>query len=433
MAEVSAPSTSKAQARSPAGGTRPASPRAALRRLAFAFAAAVALSSTTARAEGTPGDDVERAQVEALRAQMANHVHLRAMNLLDELVLAMKGAPPVHEVSSVAIADVTGPFGYGAGFEALLENHLTDLLIAHPDTRLRPVHCAACRAVAVHATAKATVIARGVDQPDLLARLGETGATHALFVDVEAEGADVVLRTQLVALSPGLPIVWARTLTSSTASDALLRSDEHLVTAREAREEYLAALRQRGRLTPIARVALLQFAPNDQELFDDFTGALLPPALPVAPLYWVAGGAELAFTNNREWLGSIVVGGSYAPFLYTSAMVQARFARLLGSNVASLVWPNVYLVGGVSLTGLVGNEATKLRDPIGTITVPNEDTMHAWPSVHVGVDVRLGQRLGAALTLEQAPTLYNRASIGAWGPAWPLQANAVGGEVNLWF
>jgi hypothetical protein len=391
------------------------------------------LTTTTAKAEGTPGEDVERTQVEALRAQMANHVHLRAMNLVDELVLGMKGAPAVQETTFVALADVTGPFGYGAGFEALLENHLVDLLIAHPDTRLKPVHCAACRAVAVHSSSKATVVARGVDLPDVLARLGGTGATHALFVDVEAEGADVVLRTQLVALSPGLPIVWARTLTSSTASDALLRSDEHLVTAREAREEYLAALRQRGRLTPIARLSLLQFAPNDQELFDDLTGQLLPPAIPVAPIYWLSAGAELAFTNNREWLGSIAVGGSHVPFLYTSVMAQGRLSRLLGSNVASLVWPNVYLVGGLSLVGLVGNEASKLRDPLGIFNAPIEDTMHAWPSAHVGIDVRLGQRLGFALTLEQAPTLYNRASIGTWGPAWPLQANAMSGEVNLWF
>ncbi len=405
-------------------------PRRALLALGMLFTCSTWAPPT--RAEGTPGEDVERAQVETLRAQMANQVHLRAMNLLDELVLAMKDAPPVHETTAVAIADVTGPFGYGSGFEALLENHLVDLLVAHPDTRLRPVHCAACRAVSVHASSKATVMARGVDLPEVLARLGETGASHALFVDVELEGTDVVLRTQLVALSPGLPIVWARTLTSATASDALLRSDEHLVTAREAREEYLAALRQRGRLTPVIRIALMQFATNDQQNFDPF-GQQLAPAFPVAPMYWIAGGAELSFTNNREWLGSIVVGGSYAPALYTSGMVQARLARLLGSNVASLVWPNVYLVGGVSLIGIVGNEASKLRDPIGIISVPSEDAMHAWPSLHVGVDVRLGQRLGAALTLEQAPTLYNRASIGAWGPAWPLQANAVGGEVNLWF
>jgi hypothetical protein len=150
-------------------------------------------------------------------------------------------------------------------------------------------------------------------------------------------------------------------------------------------------------------------------------------------LYWLVAGAELAFTNNREWLGSLSVGGSHVPFLYTSAMLQTRLARLVGSNVASLVWPNVYVVGGLSLMGLVGNEATKLRDPVGTFNLPDENAMHAWPSVHVGFDVRLGQRLGAALTIEQAPTLFNRAAIGAWGPAWPLQANAVGAEVNLWF
>jgi hypothetical protein len=389
--------------------------------------------ATTARAEGTAGDAVERAQAETLRGEIANHVHLRAMNLLDELVLAMQDAPPVQETVAVAIGDVTGPFGWGSGFEALLENHLSDLLTRHPETRLRPVLCAACRSVAVHSTTKATVLARGIDLPDVLSRLGGTGATHALFIDVEAEGADVVLRAHLAALSPGLPLLWARTLTSSTAADALLRSDEHLVTAREAREEYLSALRQRGRLTPIARVALLQFAPNDQELYDDFTGFPLPPAIPVAPLYWLVGGAELSFTNNREWLGSLAVGGSHVPFLYTSAMVQARLSRLVGGNVASLVWPSVYVVGGLTIAGLVGNEATKLRDPSGVLNLPTEDAMHAWPSVHLGLDVRLGQRLGAALTLEQAPTLFNRASIGAWGPAWPLQANAIGAEVNLWF
>jgi hypothetical protein len=385
-----------------------------------------------ARAEGTPGDDVERAQVEQLRAQMAGHLHLRAMNLLDELVLGMKQAPPVQEVTRVVVADVTGPFGYGAGFEALLENHLVDLLLGHADARLQPVHCAACRAVTVHSSSKTTVLARGVDQPEVLAQLGATGATHALFIDVEAEGGDVVLRAQLVALQPGLPITWARTLTSSTSSDALLRADERLVTAAEAKQEYLDALRQRGRLTPVTRVALLQFFPNTGERFDPITGEFLGLAVPVAPLYWLGGGAELSFTNNREWLASLSAGGSFLPGLYTSVIVQARLARLVG-DVASLVWPNVYLIGGASLVGILGNEASKLRTPSGTIAVPNENDLHAWPSIHLGVDVRFGQRLGMALTLEQAPTLYGRDSIAPIGPAWPVQAHALGVEVGLWF
>jgi hypothetical protein len=386
-----------------------------------------------ARAEGTAGEAVERAQADELRALVANRIHLRAMNLIDELILGLVETPPVEEATMIVIGDVTGPFGFGTGFDALLENHLLDRLIAHPETRLRPVLCAACRAVTVVSAAKATVMARGIDQPEALAQMASTGATSAMFVDVEAEGTDVVVRVQMAALRPGLPIVWARTLTSSTASDALLRADERLVTAREAREEYLAALRQRGRLFPVLRFSLLQFRTNDTEQFDPLTGLFIPPSVPVAPLYWISVGTELSLTNNREWLGSFVVGGSHFPGLYTGALVQARLARLVSGNVASLVWPNVYLVGGLSLMGLVGIEAVKLRETTAALTTPPDQATYAWPSLHVGFDVRLGQRLGAALTVEQTPTLYNRPSIGVWGPGWPFHAHAIGGEVTLWF
>ena len=106
--------------------------------------------------------------------------------------------------------------------QALLENHLSSVLLANPDTGIQLVHCPSCTGMVVRSGPEGTVISRGIDQPEVLAQLGENSDTHALFVDVEAQGQFLVLRARLTRLTPELPVVWSRTFSSSTstASDA---------------------------------------------------------------------------------------------------------------------------------------------------------------------------------------------------------------------
>jgi len=193
------------------------------------------LALTGISASAAESDDaIQRAQIERVRARVAGEIQLSAYDLVDELALVWKTAPIFAEPTAVVLADVSVPVGMGTGMQALLENHLSSVLLANPDTNVRLVHCPSCMATVVHSGPEGTVVSRGIDQPEVLAQLGEDAGKHALFVDVEAQGQFLVLRARLTRLTPELPVVWSRTLSSSTASAAMLRQPGTLKTAEEA-------------------------------------------------------------------------------------------------------------------------------------------------------------------------------------------------------
>lgn len=385
----------------------------------------VGIVAAGARAEGMDDDTLRRAQAERLRAEIANHLHLKAYDLLDELVLGWKSAPPFGVDTPVILADVTGPFGFGSGLEALLENHVTDLLLKNPDAHLRLVHCAPCAALVVHSDARGTTFAKGVDQPETLAALGiKAGSQHALFIDFEAEGSALVLRARITAIAEQAPIVHARTLSSSTSSAALLRAGDRLVTADQARAEYLDALKQRGPVTIPVRMAVTRFASRG-----DGVNLALPP------IVWVESGAELAINHSRNWMGSLMVGGTWVPLLYSGFLVQSRVYRLLTGPATSLTHPNVYLFGGASLTMLQGATALLLRDTqpaltdIIAVALNGASAPTFYPSFQAGLDFRIGNRVGGAFFVESMPTLFGALSVGSYA----IGINSVGGEVSLCF
>ncbi len=396
------------------------------------LAVLLSMVSSTVRAEGVEGvanDDLQRAQVEALRQQQANHLHLRAFDLIDELVYGWTQTPPFATDTAVVVADVTVPLGFGSGLEALLENHLAELLLKHPETHVRQAHCPACSQLLVHADREGTVVSRGIDQPGALARIGtDTKAQHALFLDVEAEGSALVLRARITTMDNDLTIVVSQTLSSSTSSAALLRSGDHLVSAEQARREYLDALQQRGPIAIPAKLALLQFAPPA-----DGGG------IANVPILWLQTGAEFTINHARDWSGSLIVGGTYVPQLYNGLMLEARINRLLTGASSSLTHPDLYGFASASLTTLTGPAALLLRDDIPTIA----DLLAAatgavtqtttWPAFGVGVDLRIGHRVGATLFAQTMPTLAGSPNIGRYLDFGLVQVHAVGGEVTLWF
>ena len=380
-------------------------------------------------AEGLATDDLQQAQAEHLRRQLANHLHLRAYDLIDELVYGWTRAPPFATDTAVVVADVTVPFGFGSGLEALLENHLAELILKHPETRVRLAHCPACSQLAVHADKTGTVMSRGIDAPGVLARIGQDSrAQHALFLDVEAEGSALVLRTRITTIDDDLTIVVSKTLSSSTSSAALLRSGDKLVSAEQARSEYLDALQQRGPLAIPAKLAVLQFAPPAE--FDGIGGV---------PVVWLQTGAEFNINHARDWSGSLVVGGTYSPQLYNGLMVEARINRLLTGASVSLTQPNLYAFGSLSISTLTGPLALILRDDVPNVAdllaaasgvIPQTTT---WPAIGAGVDLRIGNRVGAAFYAQSMPTLAASPGIGRYLDFGLLQVHAIGGEVTLWF
>ncbi|MEY3212975.1 MAG: hypothetical protein RIT28_3456 [Pseudomonadota bacterium] len=263
-----------------------------------------------------PAEEAQRAQLERARAQVADQVHLAVFDLLDELVYRLRQEPVFAEPTPVVLAGVSVPVGLGTGLQALMENHLAGVMLANPETNLRLVHCPQCTAVVVRSSAKGTVVSRGVDDPALLADLGVEAGRHALFIDVEAEGAFLVLRARLTELSVELPIVWSHTLSTSTATPALLRDATALKSAEEARDEYLDVLNGQGAVVIPARVNVRTYA-----LPEGDNAGTAPP-----PFIWLQTGVELSPTVARRWTSSMMLGYALIPQAYQGLMAQARIS-----------------------------------------------------------------------------------------------------------
>jgi hypothetical protein len=385
-------------------------------------------AAPAARAESPSLSSLQKAQLESLRAQVADQVQLQAFDLLDELVYGW-GAQPVFATDTpVVLADVSVPVGFGTGLQALVETHFASLVVKNPGGHVQLAHCPQCTALVVHSGARGTVVARGVDQPDALAKAGGlTGAKHALFLDFEAEGDALVLRARITALTPALPIVWARTLSTTTSSAALLRSGERLKSAEEARGEYLDALNGRGPLLLPLRLGVRSYAPS--------------PRAPVisVPFLWLHLGAELPLTQARAWTAGLSGGVSWMPNMHTGFQAQARLSRLLTGHTTSLTHPDVYAFLGGSVTTIHGASALLFRGALPTA----EDLVAAatrliepsttFASFQLGAELRVRNRIGLTAYVESAPALQGAEAVGQYLWLGPVPIHAFGAEVSFCF
>lgn len=392
------------------------------------WAAILAIVTAASPAMASASDDaIQRAQVERARAQVAGEVQLAAFDLIDELVLTWKQAPRFAEPTPVVLADVSVPVGLGTGMQALLENHLNSVLLANPDTGIQLVHCPSCTGMVVHSGPEGTVISRGVDQPEVLARLGENSDTYALFVDVEAQGQFLVLRARLTRLTPELPVVWSRTFSSSTSTAAMLREPTRLKTAEEAREEYLKTLRGSGIVTIPLRFTVRSYAsPYNRST----VGA--PPFL------WIQSGVELSPTNARAWMASFMGGYAVVPDAYQGLMGQARFYRLLTGRARSITRPDLYgFVGGSTMTvwGPSAASFRRRRLTADELLADNagEPPRSTFATLHFGADLRLGNRVGLSAFYETIPSIVNSPNLGDYIYFLGLPWQVFGTEVAICF
>lgn len=374
---------------------------------------------------------IERAQVaelERVRARVADQVQLSAYDLVDELVWRWTQEPVFPAPTPVVLASVTVPVGLGTGMQALLENHVNHVIGQNPTTHVVLAHCPACTSVVVHSGPEGTIVARGIDQPDILSELGVSSGQHALFLDLEAEGAHLVLRARITRLTPDLPIVWSHTLASSTSSAALLRDASALKSASDARKEYLDALRERGPVSVPLRFAVKTYARMDR----------WSPGVPPPPFAWLQTGVELAPTEGRAWAGSVVVGYSFIPQAYQGIMAQGRIHRLLTGRVRSTVHPDLYAFAGVAATSVWGPATAPFRREVVTADdiIQDKDLegpRTAFGSLQLGLELRLGSRIGMATYLEMLPDLVNSQNIGHYVRVLGTEWQSLGTEVSFWF
>lgn len=371
--------------------------------------------------------DAQRAQVETLRQEVAGQIQLRAYDLLDELVYEWTQHPIFETDTPLVLADVSVPVGFGSGLEALVENHFVHLAIENRRTHVVLAHCPQCTAMVVHSGAKGTLVSRGADDPEVLAAAGALAASqHALYLDFEIEGSSLVLRARITRLEKALPIIYAKTLSSSTSSAALLRSGDQLKSAGEARAEYLDALQGRSAYVIPFRIGVRSYASRE--------GAYVTSA----PFVWLQVGAEAAFSQARAWTGSVSAGVSWSPQTHEGVMVQGRLSRLLSGSVSSLTHPDLYGFLGASLIYVRGSDALAFSDVAPSIDnlasqLKGTPPTATFAAFQFGLELRVKNRLGVGVFLEGAPALDDAQSIGDHLDLGLLKFQALGAEVSVCF
>ncbi len=358
-------------------------------------------------------EEAQQAALLELRREVAGQVQLSAADLLDELVYRWTQAPPFAEPTPVVLADLSVPVGLGTGLAGLLDNHLAELLLANPTSRVTLSACPACTAMVVRSGPEGTVVARGVDDPVALEKLGALGGRHALYIDFAAEGASLVLRARITRLTPDLPIVYSHTISSAVGAPSLLRSPSRLKSAAEARDEYLDALDGRGPFTIPVRFAVRTYAAADEG------------GIPPTPLVWLQTGFEASLTQARRWTASVVLGYAWLPEAYDGYMVQSRMSRLISGPTRSLTGPDIYLFLGGALMTVDGQAVALLSDNGG-------QGRGTFAGLHLGLEMRVGNRIGASVFLENMPAFNDSERIGTFLD-WGLDFHSFGAEVSFCF
>jgi hypothetical protein len=385
----------------------------------------LAVLSTAAVAAEPTITEAQQAQLEALRAEIAAQIQLQAYDLLDELVFGWTEQPVFALETPLVLADVSVPVGFGSGMRALIENHFAALIVKNPRSRVALTHCPQCTAVVVHSGARGTILSRGVDEPEALSKAGTlSGSRHALFLDFEIEGSALVLRTRITSLEPALPIIYAKTLSTSTSSPALLRSGDRLKSAAEAHREYVDALQGRGLYQVPIRIGVRTYAAGSAPVS-------------ATPFPWIQAGVEGSLSQARAWTGSFSVGFSWAPQLHTGWLAQGRVSRLLSGSASSLTGPDLYaFVGGsvISIHGLGAvvfqDEVPDLNDLLSQLT--GGGLSSTFGALQLGLELRLKNRIGAGVFLESMP-LMDAPAIGDYLDLGVITFRSLGVEVSVCF
>ncbi len=371
-----------------------------------------------------PAENAQLAELRTLRARVAGQVQLSAFNLLDELVFEWTQSAPFADPTPVFIADITVPIGLGSGLAGLLENHLSALILANPSAHVTLSHCPSCTAVMMHSGPKGTVVSRGLDNPEALAKIGGAEGRHVLYIDIAAEGAWLVLRARITKLTPDLPIVWSRTISTAVGTPSLLRSPAALKSAADARQEYLDALNNRGPLEVPVRFVIRSYSAGDS--------GIAPP-----PVLWVQTGISFAMSKARAWTASIVIGSAWLPDAYDGLMVESRISRLISGPSRSLTRPDIYLFFGTSLMSLdgvsVGAFRTENSDQLVRDAENSTSTRATFGAVNIGLELRLGSRISGSVFLEDMPAYINSDRIGVFLENGLVDFHSLGTEVTFWF
>lgn len=405
-------------------------------RLTVVAGAFAALFSAAASEPATP-DEV--ALLEQSRAAVAAELQIMSADLLDEFVFGMKANPIFATRSNVVLAGVNVPYGFGAGMTAYLENHFAELILKNPETRMELVHCPECSAVVAHSGPRATVMGRGLRLNEVLSSAGiGTIAKYAVFLDIEAEKSQLVLRGRITEIRENLPIVYARTISTSTTSPVLLRSSANLKSASEARQEYLDILRNSPFFSFPIRVGVHNFAlSQNSTTTDSFGRPSAGGAIVIPPLVWFIAGAETSFSQSRVWTAEFNLGITNQIDSHDGWLAGARFSRLVSGRMRSLTEPDLYFVVGGAVTNLRGRTAATFRKNTLNVADILADRNGGQPrasfsSFRLALEARVKNRVSLSAFLESMPAFAGSQNFGTYLDAG-LEFQSAGMEVGFWF
>ena len=374
---------------------------------------------------------VEIAQAEKLRLQISSQIQLLAAGLLDDLVFQWTQSSPFSQDTPLILASLSVPSGMGTGMEVFLENHFYNLILNHAQSRIKVFHCPQCQAYLIHSNSDYTVLSKGFSQPEVLKKLGSSGAiNHALFLDFEAEGTALVLRARITTLQPDLPIVHAKSLSTSTSSGSLLRDSAHLKSPEEARKEYIDLLSNRDRFVfPIRFIVRQYSSPEGRDLV----------AGTVPPYVWVEGGAETWFTQAQVWSGGLNFGFTQLDRAHEGWSFGGRISRLVFAEARSFVRPDLYLFGGATGFSLKGIDTVAFRTQTPSLRDLTLDKLQQEPRSNFsawkfGAEARIKNRFSTSIFTETIPSLSGqKAGLGSYFDVGPMSFQCIGMEVGLWF
>jgi hypothetical protein len=156
------------------------------------------------------------------------------------------------------------------------------------------------------------------------------------------------------------------------------------------------------------------------------------------PFPWLQVGAEVGLSQARAWTGSFALGASWLPSMHTGFMAQARVNRLLTGTVPSLTLPDLYGFVGMSVMSITGVSALAFSEKTPTLQnaasqLVGADANAIFPGFHLGLELRVKNRIGVAAFLETSPTINKSQSIGNYLDLGFIQFHSIGAEVSFCF
>ncbi len=273
-------------------------------------------------------------------------IQIMSAELLDELVYGWTKNPPLGHRARVVLMGVSVPLGLNAQLASFIETHLTQLLIQNPQSGIIPVYCAACVALTSYSVSDKTILARGVEIPEIAQTL-KNQADFALYIDFEGQGALLVLRSYIVSLTDHR-IVHGQSLVTSSSQPPLMRPAAQLLSAEEARREYISVLEGRKRLS-------LSLGLRASIIRTSNSSVMAPPFI------WATFGAETFVNHRKKWLADFQFGVASLKGNHNAWQLSSRVYRHLFLEHADLITPDVYIYAGPAYWEISGAGAALFK------------------------------------------------------------------------